>query len=50
MCNKLAEDLKNIALVEREPRVEGRNMVMILAPRLDAAKGDNANDANNNAS
>ena len=50
LCNKLAEDLKNVALVEREPRVEGRNMVMILAPRLDAAKGDNANNANNNAS
>ena len=44
MCNKLAEELKNIALVEREPRVEGRNMVMVLAPRIDVARNDNAND------
>jgi translation initiation factor IF-3 len=47
LCNKLAEDLKNIALVEREPKVEGRNMVMILAPRIDVTRNDNAN---NNAS
>jgi hypothetical protein len=29
----MAEDLKNIATVEREARLEGKNMFMILAPR-----------------
>jgi translation initiation factor IF-3 len=47
LCDKLADDLKTIALVEREPKVEGRNMIMILAPRIEVAKNDNAN---NNAS
>lgn len=35
LCNKLAEQLKDIAAVEKEPKVEGRNMVMILAPKSD---------------
>ncbi|MGE5405964.1 MAG: translation initiation factor IF-3 [Candidatus Saccharibacteria bacterium] len=43
LCKKFSETLKNVALVEREPKVEGRNMIMILAPRTDAvAKNDNA--------
>ncbi|MGE5417393.1 MAG: translation initiation factor IF-3, partial [Acidobacteriota bacterium] len=43
LCKKLSETLKNVALVEREPKVEGRNMIMILAPRTDTvAKSDNA--------
>lgn len=41
LCSKFAEELKNIALVEKEPKVEGRNMIMILAPRVDAARSDN---------
>ncbi len=32
LCLRLAELLKEEAVVEREPKVEGRNMVMILAP------------------
>ncbi len=32
LCLRLAEFLKEEAVVEREPKVEGRNMVMILAP------------------
>lgn len=31
---KLAERLKPVAVVEAEPRVEGRNMFMLVAPRL----------------
>jgi translation initiation factor IF-3 len=31
---KLAERLKPIAVVEAEPRVEGRNMFMLVAPRV----------------
>ena len=32
-CKKMASELEEIASVEREPRMEGRNMVMFLAPR-----------------
>ncbi|WP_368294554.1 translation initiation factor IF-3 [Dehalobacter sp. TBBPA1] len=32
LCLRMAEFLSEEALVEREPKVEGRNMVMILAP------------------
>ncbi|MGF7186760.1 translation initiation factor IF-3 [Desulfitispora alkaliphila] len=35
LCNKLALQLKDIAAVERYPKVEGRNMIMILAPKSD---------------
>lgn len=33
LLDRMAEDLKNIAIVEREARLEGKNMFMILAPR-----------------
>ncbi len=33
---KLAEELKDMANVERHPKLEGKNMIMILAPKLDA--------------
>lgn len=42
LCKKFATELNSIALVEKEPRVEGRNMIMILAPRNDLAKSDSA--------
>ncbi|WP_373855394.1 translation initiation factor IF-3 [Desulfocucumis palustris] len=32
---KLAEELKDMANVERHPKLEGKNMIMILAPKLD---------------
>jgi translation initiation factor IF-3 len=32
LCLRLAETLSEFSVVEREPKVEGRNMVMILAP------------------
>lgn len=32
-CKKMASELEEAAVVEREPRMEGRNMVMFLAPR-----------------
>lgn len=35
---KLAEQLSDISAVEKNPKVEGKNMVMILTPRLDADK------------
>lgn len=47
MLEKLAEDLKDVATVESQPKLEGRNMHMLLAPvRTKAAKpaadGDDA--------
>ncbi len=33
LLNKLAEDLKDLCTVERQPKLEGKNMIMILAPK-----------------
>ena len=33
LLDRMAEDMAPLALVEREPRLEGKNMFMILAPR-----------------
>ncbi len=35
---RLAEQLKDLSIVERQPKLEGKNMVMILAPRPDLHK------------
>lgn len=32
LCDRLANDVKDLAKVEREAKVEGRNMIMILSP------------------
>jgi translation initiation factor IF-3 len=32
---RLAEQVKDLSIIERQPRLEGKNMVMILAPRQD---------------
>ena len=33
LLNKMAEQLKEIAIVERVPKIEGKNMIMIVAPK-----------------
>ena len=33
LLNKIAEQLKEIAVVERVPKLEGKNMIMIVAPK-----------------
>lgn len=33
LCKKFAEELQQICSVEKEPRLEGKNMVMILSPK-----------------
>ncbi len=33
LLDRMAEDMQPLAIVEREPRLEGKNMFMILAPR-----------------
>lgn len=35
LCNKMAEELKDVAEVEKKPSVEGKNMIMVLAPKQD---------------
>lgn len=40
LCIKLAQELSDISAVEKQPKVEGRNMVMILVPKLDTDKTD----------
>lgn len=37
LCIRLAEELSSVGAIEREPKVEGRNMIMILTPRSDNA-------------
>ncbi len=32
LLNKLAEDVKDLGIVESKPKLDGRNMVMVLAP------------------
>ncbi len=33
LCLKLAEELSDVSVVEKQPKVEGRNMIMILTPK-----------------
>ena len=33
LLDRMAVDMTNIAIMEREPKLEGKNMFMILAPR-----------------
>jgi translation initiation factor IF-3 len=35
LCIQLAKELSDISAVEKSPKVEGRNMVMILVPKLE---------------
>jgi translation initiation factor IF-3 len=41
LCWKFFKELENQAIMEKEPKVEGRNMIMVLAPRTqEQVKGD----------
>ncbi len=33
LCEKLAQELEDCAVVEKKPKLEGRNMIMIMSPR-----------------
>ncbi|MTI79703.1 MAG: translation initiation factor IF-3 [Firmicutes bacterium] len=35
ILNRMADELTEISTLERRPKVEGRNMIMILAPKID---------------
>lgn len=38
LLDRIAGEVEGRAVIEREPRVEGRNMIMILAPKPDAER------------
>jgi translation initiation factor IF-3 len=47
ILEKLAEDLKDEAIIENQPKLEGRNMFMLIAPLKKKEKeADNAKDEN----
>ena len=35
LCLRLANEVKDLAKIEKEAKVEGRNMVMVLSPKND---------------
>jgi len=41
LLNRLANQLMEISAVEKNPKVEGKNMTMILTPKLDTEKHKN---------
>jgi len=40
--DKLATQLKDVAVVERPPKLEGRQMIAVLAPRTDSQKAESS--------
>ncbi|MEE8722605.1 MAG: translation initiation factor IF-3 [Eggerthellaceae bacterium] len=49
ILERLADDLKDVAVIESAPKMEGRNMHMLIAPLPAAVKKKSAKDANNAA-
>jgi translation initiation factor IF-3 len=41
ILEKLADDLKDLAVIENQPKLEGRNMFMLIAPLKKAATASN---------
>ncbi|MBI4391445.1 MAG: translation initiation factor IF-3 [candidate division NC10 bacterium] len=42
LLDRLAETVKDVALIEQSPRLDGRNMTMILAPRPEVRRAERA--------
>jgi translation initiation factor IF-3 len=42
LLRRLADDLRELGRIESQPNLDGRNMVMVLAPRKDIASKDEA--------
>jgi len=38
LCERMAQELEDYATVEKKPKLEGRNMIMILAPKVNQEK------------
>lgn len=50
LLDRMADELKEVAIIERTPLVEGRNMVMILSPLAKKhSKSDNRSNNSNSA-
>jgi len=48
LLRRLAEDLSGLGRIESQPNLDGRDMVMVMAPRKDAApKGEARDEARN---
>jgi translation initiation factor IF-3 len=48
LLRRLADDLQDLGRIESQPNLDGRNMVMVMAPRKDAApKGEARDEARN---
>jgi len=45
LLTRLAEDLSELGRIENQPKLDGRNMVMIMAPNKDAAASVASKDA-----
>ena len=41
ILERLADDLKDVAVIESQPKMEGRNMHMLIAPLSSSAKKKN---------
>ena len=48
ILERLADDLKDVAVIENAPKMEGRNMHMLIAPLPAAVKKAADKDAKNN--
>ncbi len=44
LLRRLADDLQDLGRIESQPNLDGRNMVMVMAPRKDAAPKGEARD------
>jgi translation initiation factor IF-3 len=50
LLRRLADDLQDLGRIESQPNLDGRNMVMVMAPRKDAApKGEARNEPQESA-
>ena len=48
LLRRLADDLQDLGRIESQPNLDGRNMVMVMAPRKDAVpKGEARDEARN---
>jgi translation initiation factor IF-3 len=50
LLRRLADDLQDLGRIESQPNLDGRNMVMVMVPKKDAApKGDTRGEADGEA-
>ncbi len=48
LCRRLSEELADISTVERQPKLEGKNMIMILTPKKDTDSAKKGKEKNQN--